>query len=282
MSLFCLCDHLVGNLFFIVTSMGKYDHIPELTGASNFHNWKSHVILALGCEGVYNHVSGGADPLDFAKFASTRPEPADPSTPTAGEHQLVYEWLKNDSVAKDLLCCHLSPVVRILIPQDHSSTAQDAWHLLHSHFDHVDLGLQHLVQEKIFNLQMKDAADAARYLGEHDAFHHDLLQMGVVYSDNEAIFNLLKGLPHTGMWPAFKLVLQSSVSVHGVCSSVSSTSTSTPSTSTSTSSAAALGTASGIVSGSSVCAHLATGTTMFESVLVYSHFTSLLSHNKHG
>ncbi|KIM61327.1 hypothetical protein SCLCIDRAFT_122298, partial [Scleroderma citrinum Foug A] len=37
--------------------------------------------------------------------------------------------------------------------------------------------------------------------------------MGVAYSDSEAIFNLLKGLPCTGTWPAFKLVLQSSLSV---------------------------------------------------------------------
>ena len=71
--------------------MGKYNHILELTGASNFHNWKSHVIPALGHEGVYNHVSNGADPLDFAEFASVHPEPADPSAPTAGECQLIYD-----------------------------------------------------------------------------------------------------------------------------------------------------------------------------------------------
>ena len=36
--------------------------------------------------------------------------------------------------------------------------------------------------------------------------------MQVAYTDSEAIFNLLKGLPHTGTWPAFKLVLQNSIS----------------------------------------------------------------------
>ncbi|KIM50737.1 hypothetical protein SCLCIDRAFT_97129, partial [Scleroderma citrinum Foug A] len=87
-----------------------------------------------------------------------------------------------------------------LIPQERSVTARDAWKLLHSHFNHIDLGSQHLIQEKILNLQMADAADAERYLGEHDALRHDLIRMGVAYSDSEAIFNLLKGLPRTGTW----------------------------------------------------------------------------------
>ncbi|KAL4080887.1 hypothetical protein J3A83DRAFT_4367322 [Scleroderma citrinum] len=59
---------------------------------------------------------------------------------------------------------------------------------------------------------MKGAADADCYLGEHNALQCDLLCMGVDYSNGEAIFNLLKGLPHFGTWPAFKLVLQTSVS----------------------------------------------------------------------
>jgi len=47
--------------------MGKFDHIPELTGASTFHVWMSQVVLALGHEGVYNHVSDGLD-LSYPYF----------------------------------------------------------------------------------------------------------------------------------------------------------------------------------------------------------------------
>ena len=193
--------------------MGKFDHIPELTGASAFHAWKSQVILTLGREGAYNHVSDGLDPTDFAEFASTLPVPADVAAPTAAERTLILTWLKEDAVAKDIICRRLSPAVQRLIPQEHSVTAHDAWKLLHSHFNHVDLGSQHLIQEKILNLQMADAVDAECYLGEHDALRCDLIRMGVAYSDSEVIFNLLKGLPHTRTWPAFKLVLQSSLLV---------------------------------------------------------------------
>lgn len=91
--------------------MGKFDHIPELTGASDFHAWKSQVILALGREGVYDHVSNGMDPLDYAEFASHLPTPKDPAAPTPAEQKHIREWLKEDAVAKDLVCRHLLPAV---------------------------------------------------------------------------------------------------------------------------------------------------------------------------
>ena len=246
--------------------MGKYDHILELTGASNFHDWKSHVTLALGREGIYNHVSDGTDPTDFAEFASFLPTPTVASTPTptptkgapapstasaptAAEQKLIQDWLKEDAIAKDIICHRLSPAVLQLIPQERSSTACDTWKLLHSHFDHIDLGSQYLVREKILGLQMKDAKDAQRYLGEHDTLRRDLIRMGVSYSDGEAIFNLLKGLPCTGTWLAFKLLLQNSVSTL-----ISSTSAS--------------GTLTTSASGSSISQLLSIKGTTFKSVSV--------------
>ena len=193
------------------SAMGKFDHIPELTGASIFQTWKAQIILALGREGVYNHISDGTDPTDIAEFASVMPTPAATALTTA-EKKLIQDWLKDNAIAKDIVCRRLSPTILQRIPQERSSTACDAWKLLHSLFDHIDLGSQYLVREKIFGLQMKDAKDAQRYLGEHETLRRDLVWMGVAYSDSEAVFNLLKGLPRTGTWPAFKLMLQTSIS----------------------------------------------------------------------
>ena len=246
--------------------MGKFDHIPELTGASTFHVWTSQVVLALGREGVYNHVSDGLDPTDFAKFASVLPVPADVAAPTVAERTLILGWLKDDAIAKDIIFRRLSPTVQRLIPQERSVTAHDSWKLLHSHFNHVDLGSQHLVREKILSLQMADAADAERYLGEHDALRHKLIRMGVTYSDSEAIFNLLKGLPRTGTWPAFKLVLQSSLSVSAVAPTSSvSLSKSRSVASTSASSSSASGSSS---NSSSISGILGSGTASFEDISV--------------
>ena len=191
--------------------MGKFDHIPELTGASVFQTWKAQIILALGREDVYNHISDRTDPTDIAEFASVMPTPAATAL-TAAEKKLIQDWLKDDAIAKDIICRCLSPTILQHIPQERSSTARDAWKLLHSLFDHIDLGSQYLVREKIFGLQMKDAKDAQCYLGEHETLRRDLVQMGVAYSDSKAVFNLLKGLPRTGTWPAFKLMLQTSIS----------------------------------------------------------------------
>ena len=230
-------------------AMGKFNHIPELTDASIFQTWKTQIILALGREGVYNHVSEGTDPTDFVEFASELLVPAKPGAPTTVERKLIQEWLKEDVIAKDIICHHLSPAILQLIPQGRSSTARDAWKLLHSHFDHIDLGSQYLVREKILGLQMKDAKDAQRYLGEHDTLCRDLIQMGVTYSNSKAVFNLLKGLPRTGTWPAFKLFLQTSIS-------------------TSTSLTSANGTVTTSASSSSVSQLLSTTGTTFESVSV--------------
>ena len=151
--------------------MGKFNHIPELTGASIFQVWKTQIVLALGCEGVYDHVSDGTDPTDFAELALHLLSPADPDAPTSNEQKLIQDWLKNNAIAKDIICRCLSPTILQLVPQEQSSTARDAWQLLHSHLDHIHLGSQYLVQEKILGLQMKDAKDAQRYLGEHDSLH---------------------------------------------------------------------------------------------------------------
>ena len=247
--------------------MGKFDHIPELTGASAFHAWKSQVVLALGREGAYNHVSDGLDPTDFAEFASVLPTPADVAAPTAAERTSILEWLKEDAVAKDIICHRLFPAVQRLIPQEHSVTARDAWSLLHSHFNHVDLGSQHLIREKILSLQMADAADAEHYLGEHDALRRDLIRMGVAYSNSEAIFNLLKGLPRTGTWPAFKLVLQSSLSVASVASVASASSSLAKGKGKSVLSSSA--SSSSVSGGSSISGLLGSGTATFESISVH-------------
>ena len=245
--------------------MGKFNHILELTEASTFHVWTSQVVLALGCEGVYNHVSNDSDPTDFAKFASVLPVPANVAAPTRAECTLILGWLKDNAVAKDIICCRLSPAVQRLIPQEHLVTAHDSWRLLHSHFNHVDLGSQHLVWDKILSLQMVDATDAERYLGEHDALRRKLIHMGVAYSDSEAIFNLLKGLPCTGTWPAFKLVLQSSLSVSAVLPPVLLVSLGKSKASTSASNSSVSGSSS---NSSSISGFLGSGTASFKDISV--------------
>ncbi|KAG6326991.1 hypothetical protein ID866_12098 [Astraeus odoratus] len=151
--------------------MGKLKHIPELMGGLTFFVWQAQIVFMLGCGGVYNHISDSADPLDLLEYALCLPEPADPLAPMDAERRSMLEWLREDAVAKDI----------------------------------------HAVDKKILSLQMSGEKDVEHYLGEHDAFKCDLVWMGVAYSDDEAIINLFMGLPCTGTWLAFKLLLQSSL-----------------------------------------------------------------------
>jgi hypothetical protein len=71
----------------------------------------------------------------------------------------------------------------------------------------MDMGSQHVVRQSLYMLQMKDAADASNYVGKHAVLRERLLRMGVVYTDAEAVFQLLRGLPHSGSWPQFKALM---------------------------------------------------------------------------
>ncbi|KIK76697.1 hypothetical protein PAXRUDRAFT_76560, partial [Paxillus rubicundulus Ve08.2h10] len=55
------------------STMGKYDHIPMLTGTENYHAWQIDMKYALGAEDLWCHVSTGTDPLDPLDFASIKP-----------------------------------------------------------------------------------------------------------------------------------------------------------------------------------------------------------------
>ena len=105
--------------------MGKFDHIPELTGASVFQTWKAQIILVLECEGVYNHINEGTDPTDITEFASIMLTPTATALTTV-EKKLIQDWLKDDVITKDIICHCLSPTILQCIPQEQSSTARDA------------------------------------------------------------------------------------------------------------------------------------------------------------
>jgi hypothetical protein len=73
---------------------------------------------------------------------------------------------------------------------------------------------------------MKDANDANNYIGLHISYHNWLIGMGAAYSDKEAVFNLLTGLPSSPAWQLFHTQLEQcmhdSFSATVVSSSISS------------------------------------------------------------
>ncbi|KIK79544.1 hypothetical protein PAXRUDRAFT_161065 [Paxillus rubicundulus Ve08.2h10] len=80
--------------------MGKYDHIPMLTGVESYHTWRTNMKYALGAEDLWCHVSMGTDPSDPLNFASIKPFHAMVSQPTDAETTAIRKWLVDNIKTK--------------------------------------------------------------------------------------------------------------------------------------------------------------------------------------
>lgn len=187
--------------------MGKLDHILELTGPDTYFTWKHEVTYTLGIEDQWCHVTDTVDPKDVLGSASYKPVLTDPLLPTAAETTAIQEWLINDLKAKAIITHCLSILVQQLISTSHKVFARDAWKTLEDHFGCTDMGPQHVIHQNLYTLHMKDTADASNYVGQHSVLCERLLRMGTMYTDAEAVFQLLRGLPHSGTWPQFKVLM---------------------------------------------------------------------------
>ncbi|KAG1852549.1 hypothetical protein F4604DRAFT_1933704 [Suillus subluteus] len=168
--------------------MGKLDHIPELTGLDTYFAWKHKVTYALGIDDQWCHVTETVDPDDIFGSTSFKPIAVDPLNPTAAETMAIHEWLINDLKAKAIITCWLSVTVQHLISTSHKVTACDTCKILEDHFGHIVMGSQYVVSQ-------------------HSVLHERLLHMWMIYTDAEAVFQLLWRLPWLGSWLQFKALL---------------------------------------------------------------------------
>ncbi|KAG1803072.1 uncharacterized protein BJ212DRAFT_1217260, partial [Suillus subaureus] len=115
------------------------------------------------------------------------------------EKAAMRTWLINDSKAKTIILCKLAPSIHLLIPRNTSVTAHEAWKILKDHFHCNDVSSQFVIWRCIQALHMKDTHDANNYVGQHISCR-DCLITGASYSDEEAVFNILTGLPLSSVW----------------------------------------------------------------------------------
>ncbi|KIK81071.1 hypothetical protein PAXRUDRAFT_15437 [Paxillus rubicundulus Ve08.2h10] len=173
--------------------------------------------LALKGEHLWAHCSSGLDPTNLADYTSSVPSPVDPTAITAAEIESVLDWLAKAAQAKSIINRRISTIVTSQL--DENQTAQ----------------------------KLKDASDAMRYLGIFEDACQRFIQMGVTYSEDEAVFDLLQGLPKTVDWQIFceitmsRIVNSSSVAAMTITSSVFTIPTDSSSTAIPTPSASAMG-----------------------------------------
>ncbi|KAG2132276.1 uncharacterized protein EDB93DRAFT_1255255 [Suillus bovinus] len=144
--------------------------------------WKREVTYSLGIKDLWFHVTDAVDPDDVLRSASYKPMPVNPAMPIADETL---------ALSKAIITCCLSISVQQLISTSHKVSACDAWKTLEDHFGCTNMGSQHIIHQSLYTLQMKDAADASNYVGQHAVLWEHLLYMGAVYTSAEAVFQLL-------------------------------------------------------------------------------------------
>jgi len=134
--------------------MGKFDHIPELTGADTYLAWVTQIQLTLTNDDLWCHVNDVVDPKDLLGSASYLPVPADATAPTVDETAAMRAWLIDDSKAKTIILRRLTPGVGLLIPRTTNVTARAAWKILQDHFHRSDVSSQYVLRRQIKALRI--------------------------------------------------------------------------------------------------------------------------------
>jgi hypothetical protein len=183
----------------------KLDHIELLTGPSNFDSWRRGIGQVLQGEGYWGHVEGDAD------IYSAFPIDAQPAVPTAistaDEITGYREWWKTDSKARTIVERRITPVTLALLPQGVTVTARTIWETLKSLYSRQDVTSQFELRDRLSNTKLKDHRDLDRYIGEFKTGRIRFLQMGVTYSEYEMVHAIIRGLPTTGSWAHFSMLV---------------------------------------------------------------------------
>ena len=183
----------------------KLDHIELLTGPSNFDIWKRGISQVLQGEGYWGHVEGDANP--FSPF----PIEAQPAVPTvistADEVTAYREWWKADSKARTIVERCITPVTLALLPQGVTVTARDVWETLKTLYSRRDVMSQFELRDRLANAKLKDHRDLDRYIGEFKTGRLRFIEMGIAYSEYDMVHSIIRGLPNTGSWTHFSMLV---------------------------------------------------------------------------
>jgi hypothetical protein len=183
----------------------KLDHIELLTGPSNFESWKRGISQVLQGEGYWGHVEGDAN--IYSAFP-IEPQPAVPTAISTAEEITAYrEWWKADSKTRTIVERRITPVTLALLPQGVTITARSVWETLKTLYGRCDVMSQFELRDRLSNAKLKDHRDLDRYIGEFKTARLRFIDMGVPYTEYDMVHSIIRGLPTTGSWPHFSMLV---------------------------------------------------------------------------
>jgi hypothetical protein len=74
-------------------------------------------------------------------------------------------------------------------------------------YNKVDISAQYMLRNHVSSLHLLDSSDADHYLGEFNKACWRFITMGVQYSEQDAVHQIISGLPSTSSWDHFKQLL---------------------------------------------------------------------------
>jgi hypothetical protein len=182
----------------------KLDHIELLIGPSNYDAWRRGTSQVLQDEGYWGHVEG-----DLNVFSAFPIEPV-PAVPTAistvDEITAYRDWWKADSKARTIVERRITPVILALLPGV-DVTTQSVWETLKGLYSRCDVMSQFELRDRLASTKLKDHRDLDRYIGEFKTGRLCLLEMGLTYSKYDMVHSIIRGLPTTGSWPHFAMLV---------------------------------------------------------------------------
>jgi hypothetical protein len=141
---------------------------------------------------------------------------------TPAETEKILDWLAKDAQAKAVIDRKVSSIVASQL--DENLTAWEQWKILSQQYSWNDLLSQYELRARVHSEKLKDAEDAVRYLGIFEDARRCFIQMGITYSDDEVVFDLLQGLPDIIEWQIFRELAMTKLNTSS-SSTMSSTST---------------------------------------------------------
>lgn len=194
-----ICDPI------LIMSTIKLDHIELLAGPSNYDAWRRGISQVLQGEGYWGHVEGDANV--FSAFP-IEPAPAVPTAASTADEITQYrDWWKADSKARTIIERRITPVILSLLPQGVEVTARSVWETLKGLYSRRDVMSQFELRDRLANAKLRDHRDLDRYIGEFKTGRLRLIEMGLTYSEYDMVHSIIRGLPTTGSWPHFAMLV---------------------------------------------------------------------------
>src|SRR6202522_2113393 len=117
------------------------------------------------------------------------------------------DWWKADSKACTIVEQWITPVTLALLPQGVVVTAREVWETLKTLYSRRDVMSQFELRDRLSNAKLKDHRDLERYIGEFKTGRLRFIEMGIPYSEYDMVHSIIRGLPDTGSWAHFSMLV---------------------------------------------------------------------------